>query len=188
MPCQEVLAGQKGWRRGAAPLDGGGLPGYGVFETADGRYLAVAALEAQFFQNLCRVLGLEELSGKFAALGKEADQVREKLAAAFRSRTQKEWLEAFSKVEACLEPVWEGDEVLRDPQLGARGMFPHLDFKGASVQLMDTPLRLEGGHAPLVPAPRLGQHTRQALLSAGFSEKEIEELLRSGQAEQAAGD
>jgi len=188
MPFQEVLAGQQGWKRGAAPLDGGGLPGYGVFQTSDGRYLAVAALEPQFFQNLCRVLGLEELSEKFAVLGAEADKVREKLAAAFRTRTQQDWLELFSKVEACVEPVWEGDQVMHDPQLKARAMFPRLELKGASVQLMDTPLRLEGGHVPLAPAPLLGQHTRQALLTAGFSEEEIEELVRSGQAEQAAGD
>ena len=66
-------------------------------------------------------------------------------------------LEWFRTRDVCVEPVWEGDEVLQDPQLKARGMF----IEEGGVTHLATPLHF--GPVPLRPAPALGEHTAEVL-------------------------
>lgn len=166
--------------RGEAPL-AGGYPGYGVFETADGRYLSVGALEPHFFDVLCEALGLPEHKGKTGLLGAEGLAVREQIARAFKTRTLREWLSVFEKVEACVEPVLEGNEVLSEPQLNHRGMFFEMDHQTAgTLKLMSTPLRLANRNRPHLPPPRLGEHTADILKRLGLSSAEIQSLAADG--------
>src|SRR5260221_1251374 len=78
--------------RGTGMLDAG-LPFYNVYPTRDGRWMAVGALERKFWEALCDILGCPELKGKHIVYGEEARPVKERLAAAFASRTQREWSE-----------------------------------------------------------------------------------------------
>jgi len=172
----DVFAGQEPAARGEAPL-AGGYPGYGVFETADGRYLAVGALEPHFFDALCEALGMPEHKGQTGLLGDEGFALREKIAAAILGRTQREWMQVFEKVEACVEPVLEGREVLDEPQLNHRKMFFEMDHPAAGrMKLMATPLRLAGRTTPHLPAPRLGEHTAEILKRLGMSDEEVDSL------------
>ena len=166
--------------RGEAPL-AGGYPGYGVFETADGRYLSVGALEPHFFDALCEALGLNEHKGKTGLLGEEGFTLREEIARAIKTRTQKEWTQVFENVEACVEPVLEPEEVLAEPQLNHRKMFFGMEHPTAgTLKLMSTPLRLAGRSAPHLPAPRLGEHTAEILKRLGLPEEEIDSLAEGG--------
>jgi alpha-methylacyl-CoA racemase len=112
------------WReeRGANLLDGG-APFYGVYETADGRHLAVGALEPQFWAELLRRLGLD--AGDLPAqLDRDGwPLLRARLAALFRTRTRDEWSELLAGTDACVTPVLGLAEAPAHPHNRARGTF-----------------------------------------------------------------
>lgn len=95
------------------------LPWYGVYECADGGYVAVGAIEPQFYAELLRGLGLEDAPSR----GDPANHAA--LRASFRSRflehTRDEWVAAFADLDACVSPVYDLDETLASPQMTARG-------------------------------------------------------------------
>ncbi|MFJ5780069.1 CaiB/BaiF CoA transferase family protein [Streptomyces sp. NPDC093094] len=112
-----------GWqdRRGANLLDGG-CPYYGTYETSDGRYMAVGALEGQFYDEFLDLLGLPGLGAArtdFTRWG----ELREVIAARFRTRTRDEWTAVFQDSDACVAPVLSLREAPGHPHLAARGTF-----------------------------------------------------------------
>jgi crotonobetainyl-CoA:carnitine CoA-transferase CaiB-like acyl-CoA transferase len=148
-------------RRGREALNGG-YPCYGLYETKDHRWLAVGALEPKFFQGVCAVIGRPELLEGAYDTGAEGAQTRRELEKVFAGRTRAEWVEAFSKADVCVEPVLEGDEVLADAQLKARGLF----VEQAGVVWLRTPLRM--GDVAITAPPALGQDTDAILRECGL--------------------
>jgi len=123
---------------------------YRVYESADGRCIAVGALEAKFWQALCRALGCEQFIADQFAEGARREETIAELARIFLTRTAEEWFERLRPADVCVTPVRNVAEVAEHFGLG----------RGDSVvspRLSDTPGRLGG--AP----PRLGQHTREVL-------------------------
>ncbi|MGW6795890.1 CaiB/BaiF CoA transferase family protein [Streptomyces chartreusis] len=112
-----------GWqdRRGANLLDGG-CPYYGTYETADGRYMAVGALEPQFYDEFLRLLGVEDLASARKDFSRWSE-LRDAVAARFKSRTRDEWTAVFEGSDACVAPVLSLREAPRHPHLAARGTF-----------------------------------------------------------------
>jgi alpha-methylacyl-CoA racemase len=162
-------------RRGAESINGG-YPCYGVYRTADERFLAVGALEPKFFSGFCEAIGHPELLAGGYDLGADGARARNIIAAAIGSKPLAHWVEVFARLDLCVEPVREGDEVLSDPQLRERGMFVRArdDQRGIEVTHLKTPLHF--GRLPTRPPPALGQHTKEVLAEAGFSPDEIERL------------
>ncbi|QTE02226.1 CaiB/BaiF CoA transferase family protein [Streptomyces cyanogenus] len=112
-----------GWQdRRAANLLDGGCPYYGTYETADGRYMAVGALEAKFYEEFLRLLGLDDLVPARTDPTRW-DELRERVAAAFASRTRDEWTAVFEGSDACVAPVLSLREAPHHPHLAARGTF-----------------------------------------------------------------
>jgi alpha-methylacyl-CoA racemase len=112
--------------RGTNMLDTG-APYYDVYETSDGQYMAVGAIEAQFYAALLEGLGLDP-----SALPAQNDragwpQLRETFAATFRSRTREEWNEIFENTDACVSPVITMTEATTHPHNVARGSFVEVD-------------------------------------------------------------
>ncbi|MFD9222575.1 CaiB/BaiF CoA transferase family protein [Streptomyces sp. NPDC060064] len=112
-----------GWqdRRGANLLDGG-CPFYGNYETADGEYMAVGALEQQFYNEFIELLGIkDEVPARkdFARWG----ELRGAVAARFRTKTRDEWTAVFEGSDACVAPVLSLGEAPSHPHLAARGTF-----------------------------------------------------------------
>ncbi len=168
-------------RRGDSRLTGG-APHYNVYECADGRYIAVGANEPWFYENLCRALGGDEYAGDQAATGERREEVRAFFQRTFRTRTRDEWFAYLFDKDVCVAPVYDLEEVGRDPQVQARAMMvdlPHPSFGtvtqvGMSLKLSDTP------GAFRLPPPVRGQHTDEILRGIGWDEERIAALRESG--------
>ncbi|WP_079085080.1 CaiB/BaiF CoA transferase family protein [Streptomyces dysideae] len=112
-----------GWqdRRGANLLDGG-CPYYGTYETADGKHMAVGALEPRFYAEFLDLLDLKEYAEARKDWTRWGD-LREAVAARFKSRTRDQWTAVFEGSDACVAPVLSLREAPQHPHLAARGTF-----------------------------------------------------------------
>lgn len=114
------LAGRWG-ERGTNFLDGG-APYYNIYETADGGYVAFGAIEQAFFDEFLRRTGTDRSPFADRRNPECWPRMREQLAAIFRTRTRAEWAALLGGTNACVTPVLDLDEVLRDPHLSVRGV------------------------------------------------------------------
>ncbi len=112
-----------GWqdRRGANLLDGG-CPYYGTYETADGLHMAVGALEPRFYEEFLTLLGIEDQATARKDVTRWGE-LREQIAARFKTRTRDEWTAVFEGSDACVAPVLSLREAPHHPHLAARGTF-----------------------------------------------------------------
>jgi alpha-methylacyl-CoA racemase len=105
----------------------GGAPYYACYETADGRHLAVGALEDQFFARLAEGMGLSDDLVANREDRARWPEMRAAYAAIFRCRTRDEWMAEFGGSDACVAPVLTLEEAERDPHMAARGAFVRQD-------------------------------------------------------------
>jgi crotonobetainyl-CoA:carnitine CoA-transferase CaiB-like acyl-CoA transferase len=167
----------------------GALPGYNVYETADGRYITLGALEPKFFAELCRRLGRPDLTARqYPRDAAERTATMRELAAIFRSKTRDEWVTELGEADVCLGPVNTLAEARADPQVQARGVaFPAAYGDGAPGDepgwaLRTTPLITDAPVALRLGPPALGAHTTEALAAVGYSADEIAALVAEGAA------
>ncbi|MFE2324247.1 CaiB/BaiF CoA transferase family protein [Streptomyces sp. NPDC059385] len=145
-----------GWqdRRGANLLDGG-CPFYGTYATSDGGYMAVGPLEQQFYDTFVELLGIRDEAPARKDLARWGE-LRETVAARFKTRTRAEWTAVFEGTDACVAPVLSLREAPEHPHLAARGTFT--DF-GGIVQPAPAP-RFSATPAAVTAGPALpGAHT-----------------------------
>jgi alpha-methylacyl-CoA racemase len=163
-------------RRAANLLDGG-APFYDTYACADGRHVAVGALEPQFYVAFLEGLGLTgALPGGQYDLAHWPEH-RRRFAEAFATRTRDEWADAFAGTDACVTPVLGLREAPVHPHLAARGTFVEQDgasLPGPAPRFSRTPGALRG------PARRPGADTTAVLTDWGFSADEVRALLTSG--------
>ncbi|MBV6475891.1 MAG: Acetyl-CoA:oxalate CoA-transferase [Rhodocyclaceae bacterium] len=160
-----------------ADLLSGGVPCYGVYATADGRHMAVGALEQKFWILLCDTLGRPDLKPFHLAFGAKGEQARRELAAVFASRSQHEWIEVFERVDCCVTPVLHIGEALDNEQLQARGMVVEAD----GLPQLAPPYKLSGYEFTVErAAPVPGQHSEEILREAGYAAQDIERLREQG--------
>ena len=162
--------------RGENLLDGG-APFYGVYETADGRYVAVGALEPDFYSELLEGLGLDaaDLPDRYDKT--RWPELRTVLEQAFASRSRSEWQEVFEGTDACVAPVLTPDEAPNHLHNVSRGTFVEA---GGVVQAAPAPRfsRTPTGSPGTVPSS--GRDTTLVLESFGFEKDEIRRLLDAG--------
>ena len=168
--------------RGENLVDGG-AHFYGTYETGDGKYVAVGAIEPQFYAALLQVLGLaaETLPPQNDRSRWPAMRVR--FAAVFRTRTRDEWVQAMAGREACFAPVLGIDEAPQHPQMQARAVFTHFDevlHPSPAPRFGRTPGSLRR------PAPLPGQHSLEVLTEWGLSAAEAQALQIIGAMQQAS--
>ncbi len=164
------------WRdERAANLLDGGAPFYDTYRCADGGFVAVGALEPQFYAALLGGLGLVLDEPQYDASA--WPRHREAIAAAFANRTRDEWAEHFAGTDACVAPVLSLGEAPHHPHLLARGTFaatPAGPVPRVAPRFSDTPA-LDPG-----PEPAPGADTTAYLISHGFTAAEVDALLASG--------
>ena len=175
-PLVEVLAHGRVQPRGEDLLTGG-VPCYGVYETADGRHMAVGALEEKFWRLLCDTLGRADLKPAHLATGTDGARARAELAAIFRSRSQAEWCALFDSVDCCVTPVLRLEESLQDVHLRARGMVADVD----GVREVAPPVRMsELEFDTRRPAPAAGGDSDTILAELGLDAASIAALRSDG--------
>lgn len=108
--------------RGANLLDGG-AHFYEVYETSDGGYMAVGAIEAKFYAALIKGLGLDAASLPAQNDRSQWPAMRKRFEEIFASRTRAEWEAVFDGLDACTTPVLTPDEAIAHPHARARGSF-----------------------------------------------------------------
>ncbi|MFA5654317.1 MAG: CaiB/BaiF CoA-transferase family protein, partial [Desulfomonilia bacterium] len=94
---------------------------YGFYETADGKYLACGVLEPQFFTAFLQALGLGDYVARLMEPG-ISDELRVKVADVLCSRPRDSWMEVFSRIDACVDPVLSFSEAVRSGHAQARGI------------------------------------------------------------------
>ena len=168
-----------GGRGRARGLLDGGVPFYDLYETSDGRHLAVGALEPQFYDELLERLGL---TGQVPDRNDPTTyaELRAALRDRIAERTLAEWTEVFDGSDACVAPVLTLEEAAAYPHLAARGTFTEVD---GMLQPAPAP-RFSRTATELTTPPDLpGAHTREALLAWGI--EDVDALLAAGAAVQA---
>lgn len=169
---------------GRGALDGG-LPCYNIYETADGKYVTLAALEYKFWHTFCTRTGhLELLPFHFPAGPGEREQALDMLRALFKTRTRDEWMDELADIDACVGPVYTIEEAMRDPHAQARGVSVTSQSPGADEPPFHTlpsfPRLSEMDQEQRFAPPGLGEHTSALLQELGYSASEIEQLQTGG--------
>ncbi len=161
----------------AANLLDGGTHFYNTYECADGRYVALGAIEAPFYALLCERAGLSRED-----FGEQNDparwaQQKERLAEVMRSRTRDEWCELLEGTDACFAPVLTLAEAPKHPAAVVRGSY--IEVEGV-VQPAPAP-RYSRTAASVKHGPHAcGADTRSVLAAMGFAEHEIDALRDEG--------
>ena len=152
----------------------GAMAGYGTYRCADGRWLAVGALEPRFFAALCRALGRPELEAWQLDPARQSD-LRAELAAVFATRERDEWVRELASADACVGPVNDLGEAL------AAGRERGVVVDAGGIAQVLAPLVHDGarGKDP-EPAPALGNDTDAVFAEAGIPLDVVARLRAAG--------
>jgi alpha-methylacyl-CoA racemase len=162
-------------QRGTNLLDTG-AHFYEVYETSDGGFMALGAIEPQFYAELIRLVGLdgEDLPDQ---MDRDAwPQMKERFAALFATRTRAEWESVFEGSDACVAPVLSPTEAPNHPHMIARGTFAEV---AGVVQPAPAPRFGVTPGSIRRPPPNPGQDGDEALVDWGLAEGEVAELRSS---------
>ncbi len=159
----------------------GGLPCYGVYETSDGGYMALGALEGKFWQTFCEAVARPDLIAHHMVSGETADRVRAEVATIFKSASRDEWVERLAGSDCCASPVLSPAEAHHHPHLVERGMFVTRDDADIESEQLAFPLHMSDFTFSVErPAPGHGEHSREILAEIGYDEERIRELEGKG--------
>jgi alpha-methylacyl-CoA racemase len=165
-------------QRGDNLLDGG-APFYDTYETADGKYVSIGALEPKFFAEMAERIGLDARFIRGQHDRKLWPEMRAEMTRLLRGKTRDAWCKLLEGSDACFAPVLSIEEAPQHPHAQARKAF--IDVAGV-VQPGPAP-RFDRSTAEAVrPAPATGAHTDEVLAEAGFSADEIAALYAAGAA------
>jgi crotonobetainyl-CoA:carnitine CoA-transferase CaiB-like acyl-CoA transferase len=152
----------------------GKYPSYGVYETADDRYVALAALEPHFWENFCAAVDREDLvDAHHSSDPVEVAALEAELEALFRERTRDEWAADLAEAETMVSPVKTLAEAIEDPQIRSRdiieeGSPPRIGFPANGTDIGETDESV----------PELGEHTAAVLRRHGI--ENLDELRADG--------
>lgn len=160
----------------------GGEPFYSVYQTKDGKYVAVGAAEDKFWRILCEKIGAKDLLEDRMAKDQRAKEVINRLSNIFKTKSRDEWFQILYDLDSCLTPVKTLDEVFTDPHVEHRGLIFDLNCPGSgNVKQLALPVKFSGIKPEIkIPPPSLGQHTDSILNELGYEKNDIEQLKTKG--------
>lgn len=164
--------------RGENMLDSG-APFYDTYQTSDGQFMAVGAIEPQFYKQLLK--GLELDAGELPSQMSFDDwpELRRIFTERFASKSQAEWSEIFDGTDACVTPVLSFDQVSSHPHNRERGSFMK-DSSGEESPRPAPVLSRTPAEPCLTSDPVTGEHTAEVLQEYGFTSPQINQMLSAG--------
>jgi alpha-methylacyl-CoA racemase len=168
--------------RGSNRTDGGAHY-YQLYETKDGEYVSVGAIEPQFYALLLKHTGLEDTDLPPQTDRTHWPEMQQQLTRIFKTKTRAEWVEIMQQTDICFAPVLRMSEALQHPHNRHRESFVEIDGipqPAPAPRFLGTPTRVQR------PPARVGEHTGAVLRDWGFSAAEIAELHRAGAVASAA--
>jgi alpha-methylacyl-CoA racemase len=164
---------------------GGAAHFYDTYETLDGKFVSIAAIEAKFYEQLIEKVGLDRK--RFAPYVfdfRNDDELRRKwaelkleLASVFKTKTRDEWCDLLEGSDVCFAPVLSLSEAPQHEHNKARGAFIAV---GAQTQPAVAPRFSRSAPAAPLPGVSPGAHSREVLQAGGFTDDEIEKLIDGG--------
>lgn len=163
--------------RERVPMSAGRVPGYGVYETRDGRFVALGAVEDKLWAELCEVVGRPDLSrGSLPPA-----EVERQLAAAIADRTLGEWMALFTPRGVAATPVNSVPEALGDPVVRRRGLVRSLaGGRSGPYDVVGWGTGLGRDGSADTPAPGLGADSEAVLREIGVAREDLAALKQEG--------
>lgn len=169
---------------GSSPTEGDSLvfgsdPYYNIFETSDGKHMAVAAIEERFWHNLVTELGIPDIEEMRFGSPAQRGRVTRELRRAFAKKTRDEWAKLLMWKETCATPVLTIAEALEGDWSKTFSMLTRVKGDGT---ILNNPLRtsVPMRSKPYTAAPSLGEHTDSVMRTLGYTRAEVSRLRTSG--------
>lgn len=183
MSVHSIIQSALGTGDGIEELSGQ-IISYNIYETGDGRYVSLSAVESKFWENFCLAVEKKHWIGKQLTKADHQNEIHLEIISLFKSRSFREWEEFSARVDCCMAAVLETNELvvsnyvverglLTDNQAGSRGILRHLTTSagGLNKQLND---RVNN-------TPSLGEHTAEVLKDLlSVSPDQIEDWRKRG--------
>lgn len=179
---------------GAASLVDGSIPSpqsertngkglYDFYETNDNRYISVGSLEPKFFKEFCNAIQIPDIAYE-GCTPEDADEIKKRVSNRIKEKSLKEWMDIFTQIDACVEPVIKYDELVYDGQLASRNMFIDVVVPGTNgVKVRQIANGIKFSEAPneykYAGCP-VGFHTLDVMKNLGYSDNEINVLENKG--------
>ncbi|SVA14838.1 uncharacterized protein METZ01_LOCUS67692, partial [marine metagenome] len=161
-------------------LNGGSF--YNYYQTKDGKYFSVGSLEPKFFQQLSEALGNPEMFDAKYFHPENQEQIILFIQKAFLQKTYAEWVDIFSNLDACVEPVIGLDEAVNHEQIQARKMVVDVpSLEGEEEKQIGSPIKFSQStpqHSHT--GPPVGMNTEEILLEAGFNSESVQSFINDG--------
>lgn len=176
-----MMTGEDPGHRGSAHLY---LSPFECYKCGDSRFIAIGVGNNHHWLKLCQILGIPELvrDPRFEDLyerGRRADEVRAVLSPILLMKSVDDWIEELRAVGIPCGPVMTTVELLRSSYLRDAGMLSKVERQAGNMEILNLPLHSEDGLAVRSGGPDLGADTIDVLSKAGFSEEQIQGLVRS---------
>ncbi|RJQ30773.1 MAG: CoA transferase [Peptococcaceae bacterium] len=185
VPLAATLAGEyfpsgKIPRRGGTTFTGR-YACYNIYQTKDGRYIALAAAEEHFWKNLCEYFRKEEYI-QWQYINEKQEELSRFLQEQFLTRERDQWVAELADKDVCCTPVCDMAEVFADPQVRHRQMIFEMEHpRLGTIKQIGVPIKLSDTPAQIVSAPPdMGEHTEEVLKQFNYSAEEIASFRRDG--------
>jgi alpha-methylacyl-CoA racemase len=154
---------------------------YDTYACADGKWIAVGAIEPQFFANLCRWLDCEKWADHQLDDAVQ-DQIRADFRAAFQRRSRDDWVAELGPADTCVAPVYSVVELVDDEQVRARGLIAAATHQteGEFRQLGTVLAGTDTARQTFVVRDAAITDTDELLATVGFTDEEVASLRQEG--------
>lgn len=159
-------------------LTSGGYACYNVYATADGKHLAVGAVEYEFWERFCELIEREDLIDDHLD-EKERDWRQKEVQQTLVTRSRSEWMDIFKGEDVPITCVNSLNEALSSPHIRERDMVKTIDFNGTDLKQIRSPFGFSEFTASMDQAPpRLGEDNASVLHSLGYDQSHINDVIK----------
>lgn len=163
------------------PVLMGPSPGYNIYQTKDGKYIALGIGRPQSWEKLCKAMDREDFVDYQWVMGEKREEILSFLKRIFKTKSREEWFSKLQALDIEIGPVNTPLEAFLDPQILHRQMALEVNHPikgkvrqvGIPIKFSETPGEMRGA------APLIGQDTQEALEGLGYTRERIEQLRKA---------